>query len=278
MLGKLIKHEFRATGRTMLPLLAAVLLLSPVAGLLIRLIDKESFQGFSRFAGVLAVIAFFVLLAALCVTSLVIMVSRFRNSLLLDEGYLSFTLPVRTEALIFSKLIVSFVWFTVTVLAGFCAVYIIARINYAGSDFSQARLFVSELEKLIGWGNIVLYALEALLCVFMFSCSVCLHFYAAWSLGYSTANHKSFLSVCYYILLSFVMTAVFAAFMKLIGNDALKISSRYMNTWMESVKAQQNYAVIPHMFFLGAALYFLFMSVLYYIPTILPLKKRLNLN
>ena len=44
------------------------------------------------------------------------MVVRFRNNLMTDEGYLMFTLPVSVHQLLWSKLLVSMLWF----IAVFC--------------------------------------------------------------------------------------------------------------------------------------------------------------
>lgn len=40
------------------------------------------------------------------------MVVRFRNNLMTDEGYLMFTLPVSVHQLLWSKLLVSMLWFS----------------------------------------------------------------------------------------------------------------------------------------------------------------------
>ena len=42
MLGKLLKHEFRATGRTMLPVLGVLTLLVLLANISVRLLDTNS--------------------------------------------------------------------------------------------------------------------------------------------------------------------------------------------------------------------------------------------
>lgn len=110
MLGKLLKQDFRATARIMLPLYAAV----PVLGLFTNLITRlcENQNGFLiRTIGALVSFVFSLSLIAAVVTTVVLMILRFYRNLMTDEGYLMFTLPVSTTELIFSKLIVSIVWF-----------------------------------------------------------------------------------------------------------------------------------------------------------------------
>ena len=103
MLGKLIKYEFKATGRTMLLLIAAVLVLAALSGMSVILLDRETSYGILQAIFVLILIAFFACIFALGVMALAMMIERFYKNLLGSEGYLMFTLPVSTSSLIASK-------------------------------------------------------------------------------------------------------------------------------------------------------------------------------
>ena len=116
MLGRLIKHEFRATGRRMLPALGVLALLGLLANLSIRVLESGFGGTLLRILMVLFIAAFFIGMTVAWVMTLVLMISRFYRNLLKDEGYLMFTLPTSSHALIWSKLIVSTVWFLATVL------------------------------------------------------------------------------------------------------------------------------------------------------------------
>lgn len=61
-------------------------------------------SGIIIFGFVLALIATFVV-------AVILAILRFRSNLMADEGYVMFTLPVSTHTLVWSKLIVSAVWF-----------------------------------------------------------------------------------------------------------------------------------------------------------------------
>lgn len=278
MLGKLIKHEFRATGRIMLPLLGAGLVLSPVTGLIIKTFDREGFRGIVQFLGGTFVVLFFMAVVGICVTSIVLMVRRFSSNLLQDEGYLMFTLPVSTHSLIWSKLIVSFVWFVVAAVSSAAFIAITALVSRAEANISFIVVFAHDLTKLVGGWNITAYVLEAILCLFLLSCTICLHFYAAMALGHSFADHKAFLSVCFYVLLSIVTSWLILTVSGLFKGGMLGYLSQLTDAWMDGMPKAQEYALVPHMLLLGASAYFFVMSALYYIPTILPLKKRLNIN
>ena len=76
MLRKLLKHEFRATGRIMLPLFLILLATSVGANLSIRgMLDTDN--RFLNILGSLLIVAFVVAVIGVCVMSMVVMVQRF---------------------------------------------------------------------------------------------------------------------------------------------------------------------------------------------------------
>lgn len=106
MLGKLLKHEFIATGRIMGVVYAvAALAMSYILG---------SYYFSKETASPGQIIGIFVLmLISFCsfILTTVIMVTNFQKSLYGDQGYLSFTLPVKGSSLLVSKIITSTVWY-----------------------------------------------------------------------------------------------------------------------------------------------------------------------
>ena len=122
MLGKLLKHEFRATYRTMLPMFGVVLVLSLLANLsFARIADTDS--GALDILFGLFIMAFFLGLFTMGVMAMVVMIQRFYKNVLGDEGYLTLTLPVNVHEIVWSKLIVSFVWFLATGLIAIAAIF-----------------------------------------------------------------------------------------------------------------------------------------------------------
>ena len=110
MLRKLMKHEFRATGRVMGPLFGLLLIAAIAARFSVGVL-LESSARFLNLLGGLFTTAFVIAIVGVCVMSLVLMINRFRTNLLGDEGYIMFTLPASVHQQIWSKLIVSTVWF-----------------------------------------------------------------------------------------------------------------------------------------------------------------------
>ena len=122
MLGKLIKYEFKACGRVFFPIYLVILILSIINriysqyGFIQSLKNTLSQKG--SLLGVQGILT--VVLLALFVSLLVITISftiqRFKKSLLEDEGYLIFTLPVSSRNIILSKYIVSLIFVILSTL------------------------------------------------------------------------------------------------------------------------------------------------------------------
>ena len=115
MLRKLMKHELRATGRVMGPLLLLVLV-AAVGGNVSTYRLLETGSGMLNTLGVLLLMGYTIAFVASGVMAFVLMVQRFYQNLLRDEGYLTMTLPVSVHEHIWAKLLVSLIWW-IAVLA-----------------------------------------------------------------------------------------------------------------------------------------------------------------
>ena len=279
MLGKLIKHELRATGRIMLPFGAAILGLSLLSSLAVVILDMQALPGILNTLAVLTLIAFFLGLFAICVMAFVQMIQRFYRNLLGDEGYLMFTLPTTPDALIFSKLIVSAIWFAATLLLCGIALMIFLSI---GVDAFDIR-FVGELAKYVdvglsylgngsaaaGTANIVAWVLELIALFFVISCAICLRFYAAMAIGQSFDNRKILMSVVFYFIIGAVMNTL------MLSGAVTLYDSIFYDSFVGMLSSFTPANV--HKVLLGTLLGELVTAVIYYIPTTLFLRKKLNL-
>ena len=206
MLGKLIKQEFRATGRLMAPLFGALLLLA----LVVRANDLvfrhvESHSAFLNILNTLLIIAYVLALIGVMVFSTVLMIKRFHQNFLTDEGYLMFTLPAGVHSLLWSKLITAALFFIFTFLAEALAVAIVVwRGGLAREMFTGFADFFRRLDSYY-MANGLAFALETLALLFVALLVTCLLFYAPMSIGYSFANHKGLLSVVFYFVIQAVL-------------------------------------------------------------------------
>lgn len=277
MLGKLIKHELRGSGRTMLPFILVSLFLSVMAGLSMRAMEHQ--QEYSWFNILFGIVIFLFVagLMAVCIMSVVVVINRFRQNLLGDEGYLMFTLPVSVDQHIWAKLIVSAIWFLATALTCMLAVVLVLLCNVRTFDvnWSEVGYVMGELGRVIrefGILHIVGYCLELLVMFFAGVCVSCLTFYCAMAIGYSFANRKVLLSVLAFfgldIFFSMVQSALIAALNGMPGVE------RFLDNLDLS---QVGTAGSVHIVMLCWILYLAVYAAVLYIPTRLLLKKKLNL-
>ena len=219
MLRKLLKHEFRATGRIMLPLYLILLVTSVGANFSVRgLLDTPN--KVLDILGGLLVMAFAVAIIAVCVMSMVVMVQRFYKNLLQDEGYVMMTLPCSTHQQIWSKLIVSAVWFALTLivvcLAGLIMAFDVTAIEEI-ADFFREVLSVLTTKYAF---NVVAFTVELLIMCFLGSCAMCLQFYAALAVGHSRPSHKMAWSVLAFFVMWFASQMLISLLIVLLDETA----------------------------------------------------------
>lgn len=129
MLRKLMKYEFKATGRCLLPLYAALLIFAFIVRILFKgsLITtiNEDFGTFGDIANVLSIFLYGFTMAAVFVATFFIIVQRFYKNILGDEGYLMNTLPVKPYLNIVNKILVSAIWTIVSCFVAFISILIL---------------------------------------------------------------------------------------------------------------------------------------------------------
>ena len=133
MFKKLLKHDFRSLkntfGKPALVALAIATVISILCVLYINYGDTESTAGDILFIISCIMLGFSALAAIVVVAGAQIMVYvDFYKNLLTDEGYLTFTLPVKAKQIIFSKITNGAIWAIITSAATFVAVFIVAVI------------------------------------------------------------------------------------------------------------------------------------------------------
>lgn len=275
MLGKLLKHEFRATGRVMLPVLGVLILIALLFNLSVRFYDAST----TVLVNVLFAFVVFAFVAGIIaaeIIALVLMINRFYKNLLGEEGYLMHTLPVSVHELVWSKIIVSFVWFLVTnlviILVIGCTALFLSGTNLAEifRDFPRWSEIWDELSKLgLYPRHFILLGLEYLLLILLGGVAACLHFYAAMAIGHSFANHKGLLSVLFFIGISMFLN-ILNSMLGAGSIDNVEELFFAADSAIQTVRSMQTV--------MGAvAGWELLQTALLYVATVLGLKKWLNL-
>ena len=127
MLGKLLKHEFRQSARSVS--LIYISTLAVVAFIFFGMLTKITWIGIAG-----SVVLNFVAIILVTMT-LVSVIKNFYETLYSNQGYLSFTLPVKCSGLLLSKLIVSIIWIILSlVFAGLCYLLLVVNTRVSMGD------------------------------------------------------------------------------------------------------------------------------------------------
>lgn len=270
MLIKLMKHEFRATGRIMLPLYLVLLVTAVGANATTRGLLSTQYRILDML-GVLLVAAFGIAIISVCVMSIVVMVERFYKNLLQDEGYLMMTLPVSVHQQVWAKAIVSTVWFAATVLMVILACLVMAYdVGLVSEMFRAIGEVVNQLTAYYALNGMAML-LELLALCFVGCAAMCLQFYAALAVGHSRPNHKMVWSVGAFFLFQFLMqmlTSALIIFADFTGLDVLLSNSMMHVHGMAAMHA------VMLLMILLVVLY----GAVFYVITVYFLKNKLNLE
>lgn len=271
MLRKLLKHEFRATGRVMLPMYLVLLVTAAASNVAGRGMQDSR----SRILNVLAVLiiaAFAIAIAGAFILAFMLMIQRFYKNLLQDEGYLMFTLPVSVHQHIWAKLIVSAVWFVATVLAVILAAMVVSYdVGFLKEFFGWLREFIQGFQKLkiseALNGTVILF--EMIAACFLGLMAFCLQFYAALAAGHSRPGHKMVRSVVLFFCFQFMMQ--FGGSVLFMGVDASDIL-HVLNNWDPSPMMALHVGML--LVIACTVLY----GAIFYAATTFFLKRQLNLE
>ncbi len=134
MFGKLLKHDFFATGRFMGVVYAVFAIVA------VYLVSSVHFSG-SELDSIGEMLSYIVLCLIAFVNFIltaVVVMSNFQKTLYGEQGYLTFTLPVKSSSVLLSKTIVSIFWY----LAAFACFFLTARIALwaAGEAMGETAL------------------------------------------------------------------------------------------------------------------------------------------
>ena len=193
MLGKLLKNEFIATGRIMGALYAVVaVIMTYVLGS--YYIAKDT----ATTGQMLGITVLLLISSCSFILTIVVMITNFQKSLYGDQGYLSFTLPVKGSTLLISKIITSTVWFVAAFvcLMGTVAIsYFVVKEDVLGEDtFSTLETLLPMFLEGKSVATIVTSIVISMISYFLRFAVITIEMYFAISL----ANTRYSLDDCFY--------------------------------------------------------------------------------
>jgi hypothetical protein len=259
MLGKLMKYEFKATGRVFLPLFGALIILALVNRLFEAMDMRTPVLIISSISGTL--------MFAIGIISLVLILQRFRRNLLRDEGYLMFTLPVSTDSLIWSKLLVATIWTVVSVIVMALGVAIMAATGDTWRQLGDLMRVISQAFR-GDFLNLTIILVEALATVIVSLFSFILMLYACMSLSLLVNRRRGGFAFLMFIVISIIGQTIISIIAK---TELLQGLMRAIDTIQHPfAQAQSAIGLV--------LLYSLVTGAVFYLITRYMLRRRLNLE
>lgn len=237
MLKKLLKHDFRALSRTLFPLQIGVLsggLLATILTLLtIRLgggvfesgATTGMLQGIVMGISVMTSILIAVAIAASAFVTLLLVCIHFYRSFLCDEGYLTFTLPVSTSKLLWSKLLTGMLWMLINAVVICVTILIFAVfgtsttgiVNYEVLNAIK-EFFSRILPEASQYMNVPLVTVETVIVgVLAFAAQVLEIYFAILVGGQIAKKHRILAAIGMYLLINMGVGMISSVFMSVVA-------------------------------------------------------------
>lgn len=291
MFRKLCKYEFKSIVRTLVPIYLAVIAVSIINmfmgvgslanGYYDNLLLSANFgQGLLNLIQMVSIFAYFGVLVALSVLTLIIIIQRFYKGLLCDEGYLMFTLPVKPWMLIAAKGTTAFIMSLASGLTAAISIFILILGAVGPTDFISAitspqiwtvinRLF----SQVPSWP---LLTLEVIILMIISGLSQLYHIYFSMALGHLANKHRVMMSVVAYIATSMIINFLSGFMMIVIGTSPFIES---IGNMIDSMPGNgQGISLLLNLTFFASIVYGIIELVIFFFGTERILSKHLNLE
>lgn len=197
MFWNLVRYEFKNVNKWYLALYAAVLVLSVLIGMQVHYYNYVSFKDSQPVLLFFLALVFGGLMITLGISTIFLIIKRFKGSVYDRQGYLTLTLPVSEHHIITAKLVGAFIWSilssTVLALSAFIIVTITVPEWMSNYDFIPlVGTFLPQLS-LVGL-SLLLNTISGILCI-----------YLAISIGQLFNEYRTALAVAAYIGIQIVI-------------------------------------------------------------------------
>jgi hypothetical protein len=256
MLGKLIKHDFKSLSRILLPAQLAILgatILGTLGFALNYKAGLESFWDNSAALGLIRVLT--IVLCSLLVLAIIaaavliffIIFQRFYKNLISDEGYLTFTLPVTTAEILWSKLITAVLWMLISTAVVILSLNIFILFGTSSRTllnlefYRQAGQFFGEIVRVLG-GRLLWPVLELLLFTLVATVFQILHIYLSLIIGGVVSHkHKLLAGIGFYFAINIGVSILSTVLQFFLTNDMVRSFSDLEGRIVEPENALEVY-------------------------------------
>ena len=277
MLRKLMRYDFRDVLRLWWIPAVTLLAMAPLTGLFIYLpTHVETTQAVAVTLSVimgLLIFLYILTFAAAIGLSAFFCYRRFYCHFFTDEGYLTFTLPVKRRTLLLSKTLVIFVVFVATALTCAASLSLLAVTSgYAENVFGLiGEVLKSLFEGQVAFGVLVAFEAAVLLVLLLGFYQLLVQF--AVTLGAVVAKkHKILAAIGFYYLASNVLELLLVMFVQFFSVFTTLAAVRFA----ENMSAARFDGVMALLILMGILLFAMIDTILYLL-TLSSIERRLNL-
>ena len=197
MFWNLVRYEFKNVNKWYLALYGAVLALSTLIGVQASSLKSIDTPDQQMIMLVFLALVFGGLIITLSISTLILIIRRFKGSVYDRQGYLTLTLPVSEHQIILSKLLGAFIWSLASSLVFILSIYIILVLTGANflDIFSLEYLFKFYMDSF--WLSVISFILSTvagILCI-----------YLAISIGQLFNEYRTALAVLAYIVIQTIL-------------------------------------------------------------------------
>ena len=197
MFWNLVRYEFKNVNKWYLALYGAVLALSVLIGAQASSLKSIDTPDQQMIMLVFLGLVFGGLLITLSISTLILIIRRFKGSVYDRQGYLTLTLPVSEHQIILAKLLGAFIWSLASSLVFILSIYIILVLTGANflDIFSLEYLFKFYMDSF--WLSVISFILStvaSILCI-----------YLSISIGQLFNEYRTALAVLAYIVIQTIL-------------------------------------------------------------------------
>lgn len=197
MFWNLVRYEFKNVNKWFLALYAAVLSLSVIIGIQGSSLSSTYYQDKGVVMLVFLSLVFGGLVITLSISTLILIIRRFKGSVYDRQGYLTLTLPVSEHQILSAKLLGAFVWSLASTVVFLFSLYIIISMIQPDAFLSSFAEYMLKNYTDDFWLALISYifnTLAGILCI-----------YLSISIGQLFNEYRTALAVVAYIAIQVVL-------------------------------------------------------------------------
>lgn len=197
MFWNLVRYEFKNVNKWFLALYAAVLSLSVIIGIQGSSLSSTYYQDKGVIMLVFLSLVFGGLVITLSISTLILIIQRFKGSVYDRRGYLTLTLPVSEHQILSAKLLGAFVWSLTSTVVFLFSLYIIISMIEPDAFLSSFAEYMLKNYTDNFWLALISYifnTLAGILCI-----------YLSISIGQLFNEYRTALAVVAYIAIQIVL-------------------------------------------------------------------------